>query len=58
VRTDDDLATRVTTVDDLDLVAGRVATVLSLQDLVAGVVGHYGYGDGATSPLPPRPDGS
>jgi hypothetical protein len=53
VRTNDGLSATVSTVDDLDLVAGRVATVLALQDLVNGVVGHYGYGNGATSSLPP-----
>ena len=55
VRTNDGLSALVTTVDDLDLVAGRVATVIALQDLERGVVGHYGYGDGATSSLPPPP---
>jgi len=55
VRTNDGLSATVSTVDDLDLVAGRVATVLALQDLVNGVVGHYGYGNGATSSLPPPP---
>jgi hypothetical protein len=55
VRTNDGLSATVTTVDDLDLIAGRVATVIALQDLERGVVGHYGYGDGATSSLPPPP---
>jgi hypothetical protein len=56
VRADETLSTRASTVDDLELVAGRVATVIALQDLAVGIVGHYGYGDGATSVLPPRPD--
>ena len=34
---------------------GASPTVLALQDLVNGVVGHYGYGNGATSSLPPPP---
>lgn len=51
VRDDDDLRDAVTTADHLDLVQGRVATVLALEDL-PGVVGHYGYGDGAQRALP------
>lgn len=42
----------VSTVDDLDLLAGRVATVLALADLREGVSGHYGYGPGADRVLP------
>ena len=52
VRDQDDLADAVSTVDDLDLVQGRVATTLALADLRSGVRGHYGYGDGAERPLP------
>jgi hypothetical protein len=55
IRTSKDLAGSVTTVDDLDLVQGRVASVIALQDLGVGVFGHYGYGSGATSSLPPPP---
>jgi hypothetical protein len=43
------------TVDDLDLVAGRVATVLALEQGRDGVVGRYGYGPGADGVLPPWP---
>jgi hypothetical protein len=43
------------TVDDLELVAGRVATVLALQQGRGGVVGRYGYGSGADGVLPPWP---
>src|SRR5918997_2887811 len=46
VRGEDDLSDAVSTVDDLDLVQGRVATTLALADLRAGVRGHYGYGPG------------
>jgi hypothetical protein len=56
IRADEDLSSSVSTVDDLDLVPGRVATVLALQDLAGGIVGHYGYGEGGTSALPPRPE--
>jgi len=52
VRGDDRLSGAVSTVDDLDLRQGRVATLLALVGLADGVVGHYGYGDGASAPLP------
>jgi hypothetical protein len=55
IRTAKDLSGSVTTVDDLELVQGRVASVIALQDLGVGVYGHYGYGSGATSSLPPPP---
>ena len=51
VRDDDELSAEVSTVDDLDLLEGRIAAVLALSDLTRGTVGHYGYGDGAT-PVP------
>ncbi len=52
VREDDTLNATVSTVDDLDLVAGRVASVLALEDLATGTVGHYGYGRGADQIIP------
>ncbi len=52
VRAKDTLGSVVSTVDDLELVQGQVAAVLALQELGAGTVGHYGYGDGASSSLP------
>jgi hypothetical protein len=50
---DDDLATSVSTVDDLDLAEGPTTVVLALSDLflTPPVVGHYGYGPNVT-PLP------
>jgi hypothetical protein len=50
---DNELATTVSTVDDLDLVEGPATVVLAMSDLflTPPVVGHYGYGDGA-QPLP------
>jgi hypothetical protein len=48
-------STPFSTVDDLDLVAGRVATVLALQQGADGVVGRYGYGPGVDGVLPPWP---
>jgi copper transport outer membrane protein MctB len=54
---DDELNKTVSTVDDLDLVQGPTTVVLALSDLFVPkpdgpIVGHYGYGDGATQPLP------
>ena len=44
----------VSTVDDLELTEGRIATVLALETIgpPGNNVGHYGYGTGASSPLP------
>jgi len=53
IRNDPELSTRVATVDDADLVQGQVGIVLALADLIDGVVGHYGYGEGAERVLPP-----
>jgi hypothetical protein len=48
IRDDGDLSKYVSTVDDLDRVAGRVATVLALVDAQPGAprIGHYGTEDG------------
>jgi hypothetical protein len=57
VRGDDTLKERISTVDDLERVAGRIATLLALQDATAGAeAGHYGNGDGAQSDLPAPPE--
>jgi hypothetical protein len=57
IRDDDNLSQYVSTVDDLDLVSGRVATVLALVDARPGTprIGHYGTEDGAQL-LPPAED--
>jgi hypothetical protein len=52
VRSNADLRTLVSTVDDVDLSAGRIDVVLALADLDKGQVGHYGYGSGAEAPMP------
>ena len=49
---DPDLVDRVSTVDDLEITEGRVGVVLAMADVVRSLVGHYGYGASATSPLP------
>lgn len=40
------------TVDDLELIAGRVATVLALADVREGTVGRFGYGPDVDGVLP------
>lgn len=50
------LAGEVSTVDSLDLVPGPATAVLALGDLLDGEVGHYGFGDGADSPVPVPPE--
>lgn len=49
------LSAAVSTVDDLELEQGRVATVLALEVVGDGNRGHYGYGSGASAPLPHHP---
>jgi hypothetical protein len=53
IRTDDALQATVSTIDDVDLVQGRVASALAIADLIRGVVGAYGTGAGAQSTVPP-----
>jgi copper transport outer membrane protein MctB len=49
------LSGAVSTVDDLDLQQGRIASVLALDiQAESGEIGHYGYGEGASAPLPPH----
>jgi Copper transport outer membrane protein, MctB len=45
-------AETLSVVDHLDLVQGRIAAVLAASDLIHGVEGRYGYGDGAGGALP------
>lgn len=52
VRDDENLSAAVSTVDDLGLLEGRVATALALEALGEGRAGHYGYGPGAESAVP------
>jgi hypothetical protein len=58
IRGDHDLDNRVSTVDDLDLVQGRIATTLALRETGAnpnGPIGDYGYGPGVDGPTPKLP---
>jgi hypothetical protein len=43
---------RISTVDDLETAPGLAATVLALEDLSAGRIGHYGVAPGAARLLP------
>ncbi len=53
IRSDDDLSAKVSTIDNADLVEGRVASALAIAALTRGVVGAYGFGAGAESTVPP-----
>jgi hypothetical protein len=53
IRNDDALTATVSTIDDVDLVQGRVASALAIADLIRGVAGAYGTGTGAESTVPP-----
>jgi hypothetical protein len=55
IRNDDRLRAAVSTIDDVDLVEGRVAATLALAGLGRGVVGSYGTGAGADSAVPTLP---
>lgn len=59
IRDDEDLARRVSTVDDLDRVSGKVAMVLATVDARPGepVIGHYGLGEGTRLLPPPDEEG-
>ncbi|HUF31856.1 MAG TPA: copper transporter [Acidimicrobiales bacterium] len=52
------LATRLSTVDNLDEFSGRLATILALEDLGLGVTGHYGTRPDATRLFPAPPSTS
>jgi hypothetical protein len=54
LRADEELTTRLSTVDSLDTAAGLLALVLALEDLAEGTTGHYGVTSSAMRLLPPR----
>lgn len=53
IRDDDQIAGRVSTVDDMETLSGIAAVILGLEDLGRDVRGHYGVAEGARSQLPP-----
>jgi hypothetical protein len=53
---EEDVGDRLSTVDNLDAFAGRLAAVVAIDDLAAGRRGHYGVGPGAQR-LVPAPAG-
>lgn len=54
LRADDTLSSRLSTVNNVDRFAGRLAAVLAIQDLAEGRVGHYGRGAQRLIPAPSR----
>jgi hypothetical protein len=52
LRTGDVTKHQISTVDDLDLAAGRAALILAVEGVGSGRVGHYGVATGATRLLP------
>jgi len=52
VRKDDAVASRVSSVDNLESPMGQAAVVLALEDLAGSRTGHYGVGPGAQRLLP------
>jgi hypothetical protein len=56
LRQDNDVARRLSTVDNIGDFAGRLAAVLAIVDLSEGRVGHYGRGPGAQRLLPAPPE--
>jgi hypothetical protein len=49
---DEERRNQLTLVDDLDLVAGRVAAILALDAAADGVTGHFGFGPDADAIIP------
>ncbi|MDR7300306.1 hypothetical protein JOF55_000487 [Haloactinomyces albus] len=52
VRADPAISSVVSTVDNVDIAAGRVATVLALREQLDDRAGHYGSAGNAQGPLP------
>lgn len=51
----DKAARGLASVDSVDAPAGRIAAVRALRSALSGRVGAFGFGPGASSPLPPVP---
>jgi hypothetical protein len=56
LRGNDEVAGRLSSVDDIGDFAGRLAAVLAIVDLGEGRIGHYGSGPGAQRFLPAPPE--
>ncbi|MDP8986792.1 MAG: copper transporter, partial [Actinomycetota bacterium] len=54
LRADDALSARLSTVNNVDTFAGRLAAVLAIRDLAEGRTGHYGRGAQRLIPAPSR----
>jgi len=52
IRADEALAQQVSTVDDLDESPGVTVALLAVADLGRAVIGHYGFGEGASAAIP------
>ena len=52
VRDDEAVANRISSVDNLEDVRGRIASVLAIANLTEGKTGHYGVGRGAQRLVP------
>jgi len=52
VRGDPPLAKLVTTLDDAELPQGALTSVIALDQIAGGTIGHYGYGEGASETIP------
>jgi len=55
IRGDAQLSKEVSTLDDAESPQGDVTAVIALEQIADGTVGHYGYGHGASAPLPKLP---
>lgn len=55
IRGDATLSKAVSTLDDGETLSGETTAVLALEQIAGGVVGQYGYGQGARRPMPPPP---
>ena len=53
LRSDTVTAAKISTVDNVNTPQGKLAAAWAVADQLAGRVGHYGEGEGATAPLPP-----
>jgi hypothetical protein len=52
LRREPEVAGRISTQDNVDLLPGQIGLVVAVEDLFLGAAGHYGVKDGATRPLP------